>query len=69
MEEIWAQLIQSGVDGFYVSSKKVRRLKIGELIKDGDLYLSTSGVWEPTPITGLPVLDNGVYWVRPLKEE
>jgi hypothetical protein len=44
-----------------------RLLQIGETIKDGDLYLTTStngSKWQATPITGLRVVDNGVTWVR-----
>jgi hypothetical protein len=41
-----------------------RLLEIGEIICEGDWFLSTSGIWVPAPVTGVPVIDNGVIWSR-----
>ncbi len=47
---------------------EVQVLEPGEVIQEGDLYLSTNGDWQPTPIVGSEVLDNGVRWGRPVKK-
>jgi hypothetical protein len=41
------------------------RLDTGEVLKDGDFYSSTKGVWEPTPCTGAVIQPgSSVVWVR-----
>lgn len=47
----------------------VRRLEPGEVLKETDLYRSTTGKWEQVPCPGTTVIDNGVEFVRPLKVE
>lgn len=41
-----------------------RLLQPGELIQEGDLYLSTMGQWVLTPVFGSPVIENNVSWCR-----
>tara|TARA_Y100000034_G_C6750059_1_gene333330 strand:- start:283 stop:462 length:180 start_codon:yes stop_codon:yes gene_type:complete len=48
---------------------EVRELAVGEIVKATDFYLSSSGSWEPVPIAGHAVLDNGVRWARSTKDE
>ena len=47
----------------------VRILRVGEILKETDFYLSTSGSWMPTPIANCPVIDNGVEFVRITEDE
>ena len=48
-------------------SQWVNLLEIGDIVEEGDLYLSTSGVWGPVPISGHKIMDNGVQWARPFE--
>lgn len=48
--------------------KVVNFLDMGDIIEEGDLFLSTSGMWEPTPVYGHKVIDNGVKWARPINK-
>lgn len=44
----------TGTDGL----QEMRLLKVDEVIREGDLYLSTSGTWQPAPIWG-PTVKQG----------
>lgn len=41
-----------------------RKLEIGETILSDDKYLSSCGKWEIAPIFDVPVVSNGVIWIR-----
>jgi len=41
-----------------------RLLKPGEIIERDDLYLSTSGSWQPTPISGIAPAPDDVVFAR-----
>ena len=43
-----------------------RKLTVGEIIQEGDIYLSSDGEWKEAPIHGVPVVNNGVEWATPL---
>lgn len=43
-----------------------RRLVPGEIIKQDDQYLSTSGHWERVPCWGMATIDNDVIWITRL---
>lgn len=47
-----------------VEVSDIVELKVGDVIQEGDYYLSSSGYWEPTPIWGHQVQDNNVRWAR-----
>ena len=51
---------------FEILDVNVRRLEVGEILKETDFYLSTSGSWQPIPgpIVGNQVLDNNVEFAR-----
>ena len=52
-----------------VSSKRILGLilKEGELIKNTDVYASTTGNWDQAPCPGLTLGQTDVIWVRPNK--
>jgi hypothetical protein len=39
-------------------------LEPGEILKEGDLYFSTSGKWEAVPCPGAEIQENGVQFAR-----
>jgi len=42
------------------------QLEPGDEIEATDVYASTSGAWEPAPVSGIKLGDgNTVVWVRP----
>ncbi len=45
------------------------RLNVGDVIQPNDVYDSTTGKWEKTPLSGVPVRQGvTTYFVRPKAE-
>lgn len=53
-------------DIIWIVGIRARLLNVGDIIESTDYYKSTSGAWEPAPIFGIQVIDNGVLWARPV---
>ena len=43
---------------------RAKMLTPGEILREGDIYYSTSGKWEVIPCPGAEIRDNGVQFAR-----
>ena len=48
---------------------EVRPLQNGDILRENDMYLSTSGKYEVCPCPGIKYIKNDVPWYRPLENE